>query len=105
MLHAAHEKHLKWRHQRRCAGAVKNFGQVVFREVELEQAEVAQIGWNQMLEDGVAESLAEESLVANEHISGRSLRDSSSLTNRSAWRKLALEFLPLRKKLLRIQAG
>ena len=60
------KKHLKWRHQRGRAGAVENFGKIVFREVELEQAEVTQISRNQVLEDGVPKTLAEESFIANE---------------------------------------
>ena len=69
ILHPAHEENLKWRHQRGSAGAIKNFGQIVFREIELEQAEVTEIGRNQMFENGVAKTLAEKSLIANKHIS------------------------------------
>ena len=68
ILHAAHEEHLKRRHQRRRAGAVQNFGEIGFGEIEIEQAEVAQVGGDQMLEDRVAEALAEESFIADEHV-------------------------------------
>jgi len=67
-LHAAHEEHLKRSHQRRCAGAIENFGQIVFRQVELEQAEVAHIRRHQVFDNSVAEALAEEGFVAYKHI-------------------------------------
>ena len=73
ILHPAHEKHLKRRHQRGRAGTVENFGKIVFCEVEFEQTEVTQIGRNQVLEDGVAKALAEESFIANEHVGGTQL--------------------------------
>jgi hypothetical protein len=37
------KEHLERRHQRRGAGAVENFGEIVLRQIELEQAEVSQI--------------------------------------------------------------
>ena len=67
-LHPAHKKHLEWRHQRGCAGPVEHFGEIVFREVELEQTEVAKISRNQVLENGVSKALAEESFIAHKHI-------------------------------------
>ena len=68
ILHPAHEENLKRRHQRRRAGAVENFRQIVFREIELEETEVAQIGRNQMFENRIAKALAEKRFVAHEHI-------------------------------------
>ena len=68
ILHAAHEEDLKRRHQRGRAGAVENFGQIVFGEIEFEEAEVAQIGGDEMLEDGVAKALAEEGFIADEDV-------------------------------------
>ena len=68
ILHAAHEEDLKRSHQRGSAGAVENLGQIGFGEIEFEEAEVAQIGGNQMLEDGVAKALAEKSLIADEDV-------------------------------------
>src|SRR6266536_2267379 len=60
VLYTAHEEDLKGGHQRGSAGAVENFGQVGFGEIEFEEAEVAEIGGDQVLEDGVPEALAEE---------------------------------------------
>ena len=68
ILYAAHEKDLKGRHQRRSAGAVKDFGQIVFREIEFEDTEITQVRRDEMIEDGVAEALAEEGLVAHKHV-------------------------------------
>ena len=68
ILHAAHKKNLKRRHQRGGAGTVENFGQVGFRKIEFEEAEVAEIGGNQVLEDGIAKALAKEGLIAHEHV-------------------------------------
>ena len=68
ILHAAHEENLKRRHQRRSAGAVENLGQIVFGEIELEEAEVTQIGRDQVLEDCVAKALAEKSFIADENV-------------------------------------
>ena len=68
ILHAAHEENLKRGHQRRSAGAVENLGQIVFGEIEFEEAEVAQLGGNQVFEDGIAKALAEERLIAHEHV-------------------------------------
>ena len=68
ILHAAHEENLKRSHQRRRAGAVENFGQIGFGEIELEETEVAQIGGNEVLEDGVAKALAEKGLIAHEDV-------------------------------------
>ena len=68
ILHAAHEEDLKWRHQRRGAGAVENLRQIVFGEIEFEEAEVAQIDRDQVLENGVAKALAEEGFVAHEDV-------------------------------------
>ena len=41
-----------------------------FGEIEFEEAEVAEIGGDQMLKDGVAEALAEKSFVADEDVGG-----------------------------------
>ena len=68
VLHAAYEEHLKRSHQRRRAGAVENLRQVRFPEIEFEKAEVSQVGGNQMFENGITKTLAEESLVAHEHV-------------------------------------
>ena len=68
ILHPAHEEDLKRRHQRRRAGAVKNFGQIVFGKIELEKTEVAQIGGNQMFQNGIAKALAKKCFVADKHI-------------------------------------
>ena len=68
ILHPAHEEDLKRRHQRRRAGAIKNFGQVVFGKIELENAEVAQFGGNQMLQNRIAKALAKKGFVADEHV-------------------------------------
>jgi hypothetical protein len=62
------QKHLERSHQRGCARAVKNFGEVVFREVELEQAEITKIYGNQMLENGVTKALSEEGFIPDKDI-------------------------------------
>src|SRR5229473_1763033 len=49
-------------------GTIKNFGKIIFRKIELEQAEVAQIGRNQVFEDSVAKALAEEGLISHENV-------------------------------------
>ena len=41
---------------------------IVSDEIEFEKAEVAQIDGNEVLENGVAKALAEERLVAHEHV-------------------------------------
>jgi hypothetical protein len=46
ILDAAHEKYLEGCHQGGRSSAVENFGEIVFREIELEQTEIAQIGGN-----------------------------------------------------------
>ena len=68
ILYPAHEENLKRRHQRRRTGTVENLRQIVFRKIELEETEVAQIGRHQMLEDCIPKALAEKSLVAHEYI-------------------------------------
>ena len=73
ILHAAHEEDLKRSHQRGSAGAVENLGQIGFGKIEFEEAEVAQIGRDEVLEDGVAKALAEEGLVAHEDVGGAQL--------------------------------
>ena len=44
ILHAAHEEDLKWSHERGGTGAVKDFRQIGFGEIEFEETEVAEIG-------------------------------------------------------------
>ncbi len=73
ILDAAHEEDLKRGHQRGSAGAVENFRQIVFGEVELEETEVPQIGRDEMLEDGVAKAFAEEGFIAHENVGGAEL--------------------------------
>jgi hypothetical protein len=82
-LYATHEEHLEWGHQRGGAGAVENLREIVFCEIELEQAEIAEIRRDEVLDDGVAKALAKGSL-----------RDSSSLTKRSAWAKARIRSSP-----------
>src|SRR5579859_3975628 len=48
-LHAANEEHLEWRHQGGSAGAVKNFSQIGFGEIEFVKAEFAQLLRDQVL--------------------------------------------------------
>ena len=72
-LDAADEKHLKGRHQRRRAGAVENFRQIGLGQIKIKQAEVAQVGWDQVFENGFAATLAEEGFVAHENIRGTQL--------------------------------
>ncbi len=68
ILHAAHEENLKGRHQGRRAGAVENFRQIIFAEVELKETEVPQIGWDQVFQNRIAKALAEKSLIAHKYI-------------------------------------
>ena len=72
-LHAADEEHLKGRHQRRRAGAIEDLGQVGLGEIEIKQAEIAQVGGHQVLENRLAAALAEEDFVADEHVGGTQL--------------------------------
>jgi len=67
-LHAAHKEHLKRGHERGRAGAIKNFGKIIFSEIELEHAEVTEVCRNQVFENGVPKAFAEESLIAHEHV-------------------------------------
>ena len=67
-LDAADEEHLKRRHQRRRAGAIEHFGQVGLGQIKIKQAEIAQVGGHQVLENGLAAALAEESLIAHENV-------------------------------------
>ena len=53
--------------------AVEDLGQIGLRQVEFEQAEIAQVGRDQMFEDGLAAAPAEEDLVAYEDIGGAQL--------------------------------
>jgi hypothetical protein len=46
ILDPADEENLEGRHQGRCPGAVKHLGEIGFRQIELEQAEVAEFGWH-----------------------------------------------------------
>ena len=73
ILHSAHKEDLEWGHQRRRAGPVENFSQIILPQIEFVQAEVAQIGGNQVLQNSVAEALTEKSLVAHEHVGGAQL--------------------------------
>jgi hypothetical protein len=68
-LHAAHEKHLEWRHQRWRARAIENFGEVSVGEIKVEQAEIAQVAGYEMLENGFPELLAEESFITHKDVS------------------------------------
>ena len=68
VLDAADEEHLKRRHQRRSTRAIENLWQVGFGQIKLKQAEVAEFGRHQVLENGFAAALAEENLIAHEDI-------------------------------------
>ncbi len=67
-LHAAHEENLEGCHQRRGAGTVENFGEIDLSQIEFKQAEVPHVSGNQMFEDRVTETLAEEGFVAHEDV-------------------------------------
>ena len=73
VLHTADEEHLERRHQRRCAGAVERMLQLNFAEVHVVHAQFANVGRDQLLQDGIAAALAKERLVAHKHISRRQL--------------------------------
>ena len=49
--------------------AIEDFAERRFAQVEFEDAEIARIGCDQMLKDGIAAALAEKGLVAHQHIS------------------------------------
>ena len=68
IFHATHEKHLKRRHEGGRTGAVENLRQVRLAEIEFEEAEFPQFGWNQMLEDRIAKALAKKRLVTDKHV-------------------------------------
>ena len=67
------KKTWKWRHQRRRAGAVKNFTSGDYSQIALVQAEVAHAFRDQVLEDGVAAVTAEKGFIANKDIAGLEL--------------------------------
>ena len=72
-LDSADKENLKRRHQRRRAGAIKDFRQVGLGEIKIKQAEIAQISGHQVFEDGFAAALAEENFIAHKHIRGPEL--------------------------------
>ena len=69
-FYAAHEEDLERGHERWRARAVEDLAKRSFAEIEFEDAEVARVRGDHVFQDGVATALAEESLVADEHIGG-----------------------------------
>jgi hypothetical protein len=72
-FHAAHEQHLKGRHERGRTRAVQNFGDAYIGEIEVMQAEVAEVGRNKVVEKRLAALVAKKKFVADEHIGGAQL--------------------------------
>src|SRR5262249_19285530 len=72
-LHAFHKENLERSHQRWCTGTVEDFGKISLCQIKIKQAEVPQLGWNQMFKNGFATTLAEENFVADKYIRGTQL--------------------------------
>ena len=68
-LNPAHEENLKWRHQRGRASAIQNFVERSLGQVKLKQSEVARVGCDQVLQNGIAAAFTKERLIADQHIS------------------------------------
>jgi len=68
-LHAAHEKNLEGRHERRRKRLVQDFLKRSLFQVELVQAEVAEFKREQMFEHSLAALPAEKGLIAGEDVS------------------------------------
>ena len=88
ILDAANEENLEGRHQRRSARLVENVLQFHLAQVHVIDAEFPHFRGHQVLQDGVAATLAEKCLIADEDISRRHLRAFTSATKRSEAAKL-----------------
>ena len=73
LFDAADKENLKRRHERRRARAVQDFGHTDLGEVEIVQAEVAQVSGDKVLEERLAALVAKENFVADEHVRGAQL--------------------------------
>ena len=73
VLDAANEEDLEGRHQRRRARLIENLLQIHLAQVHVVDAELAHVRRHQVLQDGVAAALAEESLIADEDVPRRQL--------------------------------
>ncbi len=73
LAHVAHKDHLERRHQRRRLRAVEHFKDRGFGQVEIGEAEIAQIGRHKGLEHGGAAAVEQKNLVAGQHVSGPQL--------------------------------
>ena len=69
-LEVADEEDLEGRHERGRLGAVEDFEDGGFGEVEVVEGEVARVGRGERGEDGLAAALVEEDLVAEEDVAG-----------------------------------
>ena len=69
-LEVADEEDLKGRHQRWCLGEVERFEDGGVGEVEIVQAEVADVGRDECVENAAAGALEKEGVVAEEDVAG-----------------------------------
>src|SRR6202012_191412 len=66
----ADEENLEGRHQRGRLCEVERFEDGCLGEVEIVQGEVAQVGWDQCVENSAAGALEKEGVVAEEDVTG-----------------------------------
>src|SRR5208283_3740322 len=71
ILNTSNEKHLEGRHQRRSARLIENVLKFHFAQIHVIDAEFTHFRRYKVLQDGVAATLAEKRLVADEDISRR----------------------------------
>ena len=70
LAHVADKDYLEGRHERGRLRVIEHFKDGGCCEVEVGEAEIAQIGLNEGLEDGGAAAIQQEDLVAGEDIAG-----------------------------------
>src|SRR5579884_3695497 len=89
LFYAAHKEDLKRRHERRSAGAIKDFHNAHVRKIKIVQAEVAQVSGNKMLQQRLAALVAKENFITDQDIRRAKLASGNFRGKFLRWSKAA----------------